>query len=49
MKLPAKLEAFGWVTRTVDGHDHAGLETALCEREDLRPTAVIADIPEGEW
>jgi transketolase len=49
MKLPAKLEAFGWAARTVDGHDHAGLEAALCERDDHRPIAVIADIPEGEW
>jgi len=49
MTLPAKLEAFGWLTRTVGGHDHAGLEAALCERDVDRPIAVIADIPEGEW
>ena len=49
MALPAKLESFGWVTRTVSGHDHAGLEFALREWDVQRPTAVIADIPEGEW
>lgn len=49
MTLPGKLEAFGWVARTVNGHDHAGLEAALRERDPIRPTAVIADIPEGEW
>ena len=49
MTLPAKLEAFGWLVRTVGGHDHAGLEAALCERDADRPIAVIADIPEGEW
>jgi transketolase len=49
MALSAKLDAFGWAARTVDGHDHTGLETALRERDDRRPTAVIADVPEGEW
>jgi len=49
MTLPAKLEAFGWLVRAVGGHDHAGLEAALCERDVDRPIAVIADIPEGEW
>jgi transketolase len=45
----AKLESFGWSTRIVDGHDHAALETAFRERDQERPTAVVADIPEGEW
>jgi transketolase len=45
----AKLESFGWSTRVVDGHDHDALEVALRERELERPTAVVADIPEGEW
>ncbi|MEO8423121.1 MAG: transketolase [Actinomycetota bacterium] len=45
----AKLEAFGWSARVVDGHDHDALESALAEREAGRTTAVVADIPEGEW
>ena len=45
----AKLESFGWAARVVDGHDHAALEAALTARDDVRPTAVVADIPEGEW
>ncbi len=45
----AKLEAFGWSTRVVDGHDHDALHTALTARDEQRPTAVVADIPEGEW
>jgi transketolase len=45
----AKLESFGWSARVVDGHDHAALEAALTARDAVRPTAVVADIPEGEW
>ena len=45
----AKLEAFGWSVRLVDGHDHDALEAASTARNATRPTAVIADIPEGEW
>ena len=45
----AKLEAFGWSTRVVDGHDHEALHTALTVRDEQRPTAVVADVPEGEW
>jgi len=45
----AKLEAFGWSTHVVDGHDHGALRTVLTARDELRPTAVVADIPEGEW
>jgi transketolase len=44
-----KLRAFGWCATTVDGHDADALEAALRERDATRPTAVIADIPEGEW
>jgi transketolase len=44
-----KLESFGWTARIVDGHDHDALEAALRERDLERPSAVIADIPEGEW
>jgi transketolase len=45
----AKLESFGWATRIVEGHDHGALHTALIARDELLPTAVVADIPEGEW
>ena len=39
----------GWAARVVDGHDHVALEAALTARDHVRPTAVVADIPEGEW
>jgi transketolase len=45
----AKLDAFGWSTRLVGGHDHEALEAALRARDPQRPAAVVADIPEGEW
>jgi transketolase len=45
----AKLRSFGWRATIVDGHDHDALEAAFRERDDERPTAVVADIPEGEW
>jgi transketolase len=44
-----KLQAFGWPTRVVDGHDHAALADALSSRAAAGPNAVVADIPEGEW
>ncbi len=47
--LDAKLEAFGWRATVVDGHDHDALEAAFRVRDLGRPTAVVADIPEGEW
>jgi transketolase len=46
---PTKLESFGWSARVVDGHDHDALRDALTARDELRPSALIADIPEGEW
>jgi len=33
----------------VDGHDLGALEAALTFRDDRVPTAVVADIPQGEW
>jgi transketolase len=44
-----KLGSFGWQTTVVDGHDCDALEAALRARDTQRPTAVVADIPEGEW
>jgi transketolase len=45
----ARLGGFGWDAALVDGHDHAALEAAFRVRHPHRPTAVVADIPEGEW
>ncbi|MEO8475839.1 MAG: transketolase [Actinomycetota bacterium] len=45
----ARLGSFGWRVQVVDGHDLEALEAALSVREDRVPTAVVADIPEGEW
>jgi transketolase len=43
-----RLDAFGWRTEIVNGHDHDALERVLSVREPGRPTAVVAEIPEGE-
>lgn len=44
--LATRFEAFGWETRTVDGHDLAALRTAL-RRPCERPVAVIARTLKG--
>jgi transketolase len=44
-----RLRSFGWSATVVDGHDHAALERSLAERSSTVPSAVVADIPEGEW
>jgi transketolase len=44
-----RLGSFGWDTHVVDGHDHGALARAFGIRHPDRPTAVVADIPEGEW
>jgi transketolase len=46
---PDRFGSFGWSVHVVDGHDHDALEAALLATEAERPTAVVADIPEGEW
>jgi transketolase len=46
---PERLGSFGWRCEVVDGHDHEALEAALGTRYPVVPTAVVADIPEGEW
>jgi len=43
-----RLGGFGWDTRVVGGHDQTALGAALGVRHDSTPTAVVADIPEGE-
>ena len=47
--LDAKVESFGWSAKPVDGHDHDELAEALGRRDPKKPTAVVADIPHGEW
>jgi transketolase len=46
---PDRLGAFGWRVDVVDGHDYEALERTLRARDPEAPTAVVADIPEGEW
>jgi transketolase len=43
----ARLGAFGWRVELVDGHDHEAIERALSAATSTRPTAVVADIPDG--
>ena len=43
--LPPKLESFGWLVRTVDGHDHEALQAALAPAE--RPLCVVAHTVKG--
>jgi transketolase len=45
--LPAKWESFGWVARTVDGHDVAALVDAL-QAPAAKPLAVIARTVKGK-
>jgi transketolase len=46
---PERIGSFGWDVRVVDGHDHDALEHAFLVRHHDVPTAVVADVPEGEW
>jgi transketolase len=46
---PERIGSFGWDVHVVDGHDHDALERALRVRHGDVPTAVVADVPEGEW
>jgi transketolase len=45
----ARLGAFGWRVELVSGHDEDDLERGLSTVDLDRPTAVVADVPEGEW
>jgi transketolase len=44
-----RLGGFGWDVYVVDGHDHDALEASFRVRHADWPTAVVADIPAGEW
>jgi transketolase len=44
-----RIGSFGWDVHAVDGHDHEALARAFRVRHDDVPTAVVADVPEGEW
>ena len=44
-----RLGGFGWDVYVADGHDHDALEASFRVRHADRPTAVVADIPAGEW
>jgi len=45
--LTAKFTAFGWESRTIDGHDHDQIFDALIQTPQGRPTAVIAETVKG--
>jgi transketolase len=44
-----RIGSFGWDVHVVNGHDHDALERALRVRHADVPTAIVADVPEGEW
>jgi len=46
--LEAKLQAFGWSTIQVDGHNYASLTKALKSRHTQKPTAIIARTIKGK-
>lgn len=48
--LEAKLLAFGWQVKTIDGHDHLAIGQALaaCPLASRRPTALIARTVKGK-
>jgi transketolase len=42
--VAARFATEGWLVDTVDGRDHAALETALTRREPGRPNVVVAEV-----
>ena len=40
--LAAKFEAFGWVAKTINGHDHEQIFESLSSKDNTRPKAVVA-------
>ncbi len=46
--LDARLAAFGWEVRTVDGHDHRALRATFAPAGVDRPVAVIANTIKGK-
>ncbi|CAN5419668.1 transketolase [soil metagenome] len=46
--LDAKLAAFGWEVREIDGHDYAALVDAFARSKTGRPVAIIANTVKGK-
>jgi transketolase len=42
--LAAKFAAFGWVSTTIDGHDHKQIYESLSHRDSTYSTAIIAEV-----
>jgi len=42
--LAAKFAAFGWVSTTINGHNHEQIFESLSYKDSTRPTAVVAEI-----
>jgi transketolase len=42
-ELAAKFATFGWVSTTINGHDHEQIYKALSYRDSTRPTAIVAE------
>ncbi len=45
--LEKKFEAFGWETKTIDGHNREEIEKALSEKNSEKPIAIIANTIKG--
>ena len=45
--LAAKFAAFGWITQSINGHDHAAIVAALRHKDPDRPVAIIAETIKG--
>jgi transketolase len=41
--LAAKFATFGWVSTTINGHDHEQIYQALSYTDSTRPTAIVAE------
>ena len=48
LDMQKKMEAFGWKSVTVDGHDIRQLMEALCHQPEGRPYAIIAKTTKGK-
>jgi len=46
--LTHKFTSFGWLTKTIDGHDHQAIYQSLQPDPDLRPKMIIANTVKGQ-